>query len=123
MIKFVWDSKLSEKALNMYLEADKDNSSLDMIAKSLGTSVPSVRGKLAIMGEYAKPAEKAKKSADSATKGTKADTVSAIEIMLSVGKGELGSLDKGSVKALNTLFDALKKASREQHAKQGLKET
>ena len=123
MSKFTWDSELAQKALTMYTEANKDNSQLENIADSLGTTVPSVRGKLAIMGEYTKEVATSKKGATTKAAQTKSETLKAIEIMLSVPAGEFASLDKGTVKAINALLTALKAESTTKHASMGLKES
>ena len=122
MSKFTWTSKLATEAKDLYIATGNDNAQLDSIAKELGTTVPSVRGKLAIMGIYTKAEKTAgKKGGVPASAQTKAATLKAIEIMLSIPAGELASID--TVKAINSLFEALKTLSLETNGKLGLKES
>jgi len=124
MASFTWTTEAAQAAMTMYTKSGKDNSHLESIAKVIGTTVPSVRGKLAIMGVYAKPekATAAKKGAAVGSKN-KAETLGAIEIMLSIPKGDLSGLDKGTVKALKVLFEALKQESLKRNEQLGLKES
>ena len=108
MSKFTWTTELAQTALTLYTKAGKDNSQLESIANTLGTTVPSIRGKLAIMGEYTKAIATPKAGAAGKSSKTKSDTVKAIEIMLSIPAGNLASMDKSTVKAINALFEALK---------------
>jgi hypothetical protein len=122
MTTFKWTTELADKALELYVTNNKDNARLEDIATVLGTTTHSIRGKLAIMGEYAKP-EKVTKAGGTKSAQTKAETVKAIEIMLSVPAGEFASLDKGSVKSVSALFEALKNLSLVTNGKLGLKES
>tara|TARA_Y100000310_G_scaffold241513_1_gene245524 strand:+ start:508 stop:876 length:369 start_codon:yes stop_codon:yes gene_type:complete len=122
MIK--WETKNTEQAKEMYLTSNKEPEQLEAIAKELGTTVQSLRGKLCIMGVYV-PIGKKAKAGGKTTKSaeTKAETLKAVEIMLSLPTGELAGLEKGNVKSVQALFEALKTLSLVTHGKMGLKES
>ena len=122
MTSFNWTTPLAEQAMALYTTCGKDNTQLESIAQTIGTTIPSVRGKLAIMGVYAKDVKATKAGSPKATE-TKSETLRAIEIMLSITSGDLASLDKGTVKSIGVLFNALKQESASRHAQLGLKES
>ena len=123
MTVYKWQDSHAATVMEMYIASGKDNSKLEPIALAVGTTVQSVRGKLAVMGIYAKSVKTTKAGTPSKASETKADVMKAIEIMLSVPTGELASLDKGTVKSVNSLFEALKTLSLVTNGKLGLKES
>ena len=81
-----------------------DNSKLPEIARTLKTTVASVRSKLVNLKVYVaavKPATTSK------AKASKAEMVKAAEILLSVPSGSLVSFEKATVKDLKTFTDAI----------------
>jgi hypothetical protein len=115
---FEWDDKTTTKtALELY---SGDNTELKAIAEKLGTSVPSLRSKLVSAKVYVAAVKK--KTTDGKAKSTKAESVKAIETLLSVTIGGLISLEKSTAKDLKTLTDALIRASAARNAELGEEE-
>ena len=108
-----WTPELVELAASEYLagieEGLENNDVLDKMLKMQefkALNVPKLRGKLSSEKVYIAAKGKGK-PATVAGAVTKADTVKALENVLSLPSGSLVSFDKATVSDLNTLFNAI----------------
>lgn len=101
MPKIDWNEKNTASLVEAY---SGDNEELKSIAANLKTTVASVRCKLVNLKLYVAPDAP---TTTSKAKASKAEMVKAVEILLSVPKGALISFEKGTVKDLKTLTEAI----------------
>ena len=108
-----WTPELVELATSQYLagieEGLENNTIIDNMLKMQefkALNVPKLRGKLSSEKVYIAAKGKGK-PATVAGATTKADTVKALENVLSLPSGSLVSFDKATVSDLNTLFNAI----------------
>jgi hypothetical protein len=101
MKKIIWTPILSAELNDVY---SGDNSILPQLAKQFKTTVPSIRGKLVSMGIFV---SEVKKEVSTGSRTSKAQSVSAVETLLSVPAGSLSTMESMSVAQLNTLTNRL----------------
>lgn len=116
MAKVTWNEENTAKLTELY---EGDNDALKSIAKEFKTSVNSIRCKLVNLKLYVAPEKKATKTK---SKASKFEMVSAVETLLSTSEGSLTSLEKATVKDLETLTNALVSISARSNAESGIKE-
>lgn len=117
-----WDEPAEQKLRDLYAEKGQpsDTDTLTEIGKLLGgKTAAAVRGKLVSLGIYQKGEPKAVGGASSTRKS---QIVTGIEVLASMPKGSLESLEKASKPQLEALAAALSQRVNTAHADAGIVE-
>lgn len=121
-VAFKWDAKTEAALKAAYEKAGKpnDTDALAELGKQFDNKTAvAIRGKLVSLGIYEKGEPKAVGGASSTRKS---QIVTGIEILASMKKGSLESLEKASKPQLEALADALKNLSERHNADNGIKD-